>query len=101
MIFSISNSVEVLLDVTGIEPVPPCLGSSRIARPRPIKLTPGPPVEFRSHGILAKAVGILVLAGTGETSSQMLQIIEIADLLLLQSRMSVSNGVPIGETAAT
>ena len=30
----------------------------------------GPTVEFRSHGILAKAVGILVLAGNGETPSQ-------------------------------
>jgi hypothetical protein len=37
---------------------------------RPIKLTLGPTLEFRSHGILAKAVGILVLAGTGETPSQ-------------------------------
>jgi hypothetical protein len=27
-------------------------------------------LEFRSHGILAKAVGILVVAGTGETPSQ-------------------------------
>jgi hypothetical protein len=48
-----------------------------------------------------KAVGILVPVGTCETSSQALQIIEIADLLLLQSGTSVSNGVPIGETAAT
>jgi hypothetical protein len=48
-----------------------------------------------------KAVGILVPVDTCETSSQMLQIIEIADLLLLQSGTSVSNGVPIGETAAT
>jgi len=48
-----------------------------------------------------KAVGILVSVGTCETSSQMLQIMEIADLLLLQSGTSVSNGVPIGETAAT
>jgi hypothetical protein len=48
-----------------------------------------------------KAVGIPVPVGTCETSSQMLQFIEIADLLLLQSGTSVSNGVPIGETAAT
>jgi hypothetical protein len=48
-----------------------------------------------------KAVGILVQVGTCETSSQMLQNIEIACLLLLQSETSVSNGVPIGETAAT
>jgi hypothetical protein len=48
-----------------------------------------------------KAVGILVSVGPCETSSQMPQIIEIADLLLLQSGTSVSNGVPIGETAAT
>jgi hypothetical protein len=48
-----------------------------------------------------KAVGILVSVGPCDTSSQMLQIIEIADLLLLQSGKSVSNGVPIGETAAT
>jgi hypothetical protein len=30
----------------------------------------------------------------------MLQIIEIDDILLLQGGTSVSNGVPIGETAA-
>ena len=48
-----------------------------------------------------KAVGILVPVGSFETSLQMLLIIEIADLLLLQSGTSVSNGVPIGETAAT
>ena len=48
-----------------------------------------------------KAVGILVSVGPCDTSSQMLQIIEIADLLLLQNGTSVSNGVPIGETAAT
>ncbi len=48
-----------------------------------------------------KTVGVLVPVGTCETSSQMLQIIEIADLLLLQSGTSVSNSVPIGETAAT
>jgi hypothetical protein len=48
-----------------------------------------------------KVVWILVSVGPCETSSQMLQIIEIADLLLLQSGTSVSNGVPIGETAAT
>jgi hypothetical protein len=48
-----------------------------------------------------KPVGILVPVGTCETSSQMLQILEIADLILLQSGTSVSNGVPIGETAAT
>src|ERR1700688_2436460 len=47
-----------------------------------------------------KAVGILVPVGTCETTSQMLQIIEIADLLLLQNGTSVSNGVPIAETAA-
>ncbi len=48
-----------------------------------------------------KAVGILVFVDTCEISSQMVQIIEIADLLLLQSGTSGSNGVPIGETAAT
>ena len=48
-----------------------------------------------------KAVGILVPVGTCETSSQKVQIIEIADLLLVKSGISVSNGVPIGETAAT
>jgi hypothetical protein len=48
-----------------------------------------------------KAVGILAPVRTCETSSQMLQIIEIADLLLLQSETSIRNGVPVGETAAT
>ena len=48
-----------------------------------------------------KAVGNLVPVGTCETSSQMVQILEIADLILLQSGTSVSNGVPIGEAAAT
>jgi len=48
-----------------------------------------------------KAVGILVSVGPCDTSSQMVQIIEIADLLLLQSGTTVSNGVPIGEMAAT
>ena len=48
-----------------------------------------------------KAVGILVPVGTCETSSQMLHILQIADLILLQSGTSVSKGVPIGETAAT
>ena len=35
-----------------------------------------------------KAVGILVPVGTCETSSQMVQIIEIADLLLLQNNVN-------------
>jgi len=48
-----------------------------------------------------KAVGILVQVGTFETSSQMPQIFEIADLLLLQSGTSMRNGVPIGETATS
>jgi hypothetical protein len=47
-----------------------------------------------------KVVGILGPVGTSETSSEMLQMIEIADLLLLQSGTTVSNGVPIGDTAA-
>jgi hypothetical protein len=37
-----------------------------------------------------------VPVGTCETSSQVLQIIEIADLLLLQRGTSIRNGVPVG-----
>jgi hypothetical protein len=48
-----------------------------------------------------KAVGILVPVGTCETSSQMLQIIEIANLLLLQRGTSIRNGVPVGRTATS
>ena len=44
-----------------------------------------------------KAVGILVHVGTFQSSSQMVQIFEIANILLLQSGTSVSNGVLIGE----
>ncbi len=48
-----------------------------------------------------KAVGILVQVGTFETSSQMPQIFEIADLLLLQSGTSMRNGVPVGRMATS
>jgi hypothetical protein len=61
------------------------LGGSRAALRRQIKLTRRPLSSFRSHRLLVKAVGILVPVGTCETCSQMPQIIEIADLLLLQS----------------
>ena len=80
------------------------LGGGRAAPRRQIKLTLTAAVESpipQSIRVLMKAVGILVPVGTCETSPQMVQIIEIADLLLLQRGTSVSNGVPIGETAAT
>jgi hypothetical protein len=76
------------------------LGGSRAALRRQIKLTLTAAFESPIPQSI-KAVGILVPVGTCETSSQMLQVIEIADLLLFQSGTSVSNGVPIGETAAT
>jgi hypothetical protein len=77
------------------------LGGGRAALRRQIKLTRRPLSTFRSHRLLVEAVGILVPVGTCEACSQMPQIIEIADLLLLQSGTSVRNGVPIGEKAAT
>ncbi len=76
------------------------LGGNRVALRRQIKLTRRPLSSFRAHSVLVKAVGILVPVGTCETSSEMLQTIEIADLLL-QRGTSLRNGVPVGRTATS
>jgi hypothetical protein len=62
------------------------LGGSRAALDDRSKLTLTTVVEFSiAQSISEKAVGILVPVGTCQTCSQMLQIIEIAGLLVLQS----------------
>jgi hypothetical protein len=75
-------------------------GGSRIASRRQIKPTQAAAFESPIPQSINEGGGDSGASWHCDTSSQMLQIIEIADLLLLQSGTSVSNGVPIGETAA-
>ena len=77
------------------------LGGGCAAPRRQIKLTLTAAFESPIPQSINEGGGILVPVGTCETSSRMLLVIEIAGRLLLQSGTSVSNGVPIGETAAT